>query len=85
MSFHAMVRENLGVESEIYYHTLRSPLQTFLAISYIFSGARKKNLSVTPLHKNKSAPEKPDRDVAEFAECSPAGGYGPSPIQSAVS
>ena len=50
MSFHAVVGENHGVESERTDQTLRSPLNTFLAIFYILSGARKKILSATPHH-----------------------------------
>ena len=42
MSFHAVVGENHGVESERTDQTLRSPLNKFLAIFYILSGARKK-------------------------------------------
>jgi hypothetical protein len=51
MSFHAVDGENHGVESDMTDQTLRSPLKTFLAIFDILGGARKKNLSATPLHK----------------------------------
>jgi hypothetical protein len=42
MSFHDVVGENYGVESERTDQTLRSPFKNILAIFNILSGARKK-------------------------------------------
>ena len=42
MSFHAMIGENHGVESDMTDHTLRSPLSTFSVFLYKMSAAKKR-------------------------------------------